>query len=75
MKFKSGNETLEFPENFKFGIEIEAFNTDTKELYNSKESKEVFEQTGWRPDTKEVLSHQGGAECVSGILSDSEKTW
>lgn len=75
MKFKSGNETLEFPDNFKFGIEIEAFNTDTKQLYYSDESKEVFEQTGWRPDTKEVLSHQGGAECVSGILSDSEKTW
>ena len=75
MKFKNGNETLGFPDNFKFGIEIEAFNTNTKELYNSKESKNVFEKTGWRPDTKEVLSHQGGAECVSGILKDSEKTW
>lgn len=75
MKFKNGNETLGFPGNFKFGIEIEAFNTNTKELYNSKESKNVFEKTGWRPDTKEVLSHQGGAECVSGILKDSEKTW
>lgn len=75
MKFKNGNETLGFPDNFKFGIEIEAFNTNTKELYNSKESKNVFEKTGWRPDTKEVLSRQGGAECVSGILKDSEKTW
>lgn len=75
MKFKNGNETLGFPENFKFGIEIEAFNTNTKQLYYSDESKEAFKQTGWRPDTKEVLSHQGGAECVSGILNDSEKTW
>lgn len=75
MKFKNGNETLGFPDKFKFGIEIEAFNTNTKELYNSKESKNVFEKTGWRPDTKEELSHQGGAECVSGILKDSEKTW
>lgn len=75
MKFKNGNKILGFPEHFKFGIEIEAFNTDTKQLYYSDESKEFFQQTGWRPDTKEVLSHQGGAECVSGILSDSEKTW
>lgn len=75
MKFKNENGTLEFPENFKFGIEIEAFNTDTKQLYYSEESNQIFKQTGWRPDTKEVLSHQGGAECVSGILEDNEKTW
>lgn len=75
MKFKSGNGKLEFPENFKFGIEIEAFNTDTKRLYYSEESKEIFKQTGWRADTKEVLSHEGGAECVSGILKDNEETW
>lgn len=75
MKFKNGNKILGFPENFKFGIEIEAFNTNTKQLYYSDESKRVFQQTGWRPDTKEVLSHQGGAECVSAILNDSENTW
>lgn len=75
MKFKSGNGKLEFPENFKFGIEIEAFNTDTKELYYSEESNKIFKQTGWKSDTKEVLSRQGGAECVSGILKDNEETW
>lgn len=75
MKFRSGNEILGFPKNVKFGIEIEAFNTNTKDLYNSKESEKVFKETGWRPDTKETLSHQGGAECVSGILEDTQKTW
>lgn len=75
MKFEKGSKKLGFPEHFKFGIEIEVNHVNTKELYESEESKEVFTSIGYKPETREVLAHQGGAECVSNILNDSEQTW
>lgn len=75
MEYRSGKEKLGFPDHFKFGIEIEANNTNTKELYESEKSKKLYEEINWKPDTVETLSRQGGAECVSGILKDDEKTW
>lgn len=75
MRFEKGNKKIGFPEHFRFGIELEVNHTDTKKLYQSEESKKFFESVGYQPDMQEVLAHQGGAECVSGILNDSEQTW
>lgn len=79
MKFIEGNEILGLPENFKFGIELEAYNVKTKgknSLYKG-ESAEYIKNKNWHMATKyeESLVGKGGAEVVSPILKDTEKNW
>ncbi len=71
MKFEKENTRLGFPNHFRFGIEIEARNVNKKKLYQSKESLEILKSVGY----KAVRDDSVDAECVSGILKDSDETW
>ena len=79
MKYTKDFEKLGLPENFKFGIELEAFNVDTKgknSLYKG-ESAEFIKSKNWHMATKseEMLVSEGGAELVSPILKDRSEDW
>jgi hypothetical protein len=79
MKYSKGIKILGLPNEFKFGIELEAFNVKTKgknSLYTG-ESAEFITSKNWHMATKneESLVGEGGAELVSPILTDSEKDW
>lgn len=79
MEYTKGFEALGLPENFKFGIELEAYNVKTKgknSLYNG-ESAEFIKNKNWHMATKseEMLVGEGGAELVSPILRDTEQDW
>lgn len=79
MKYSKGCEKLGLPDNFKFGVEIEAYNVKTKgknSLYTG-ESAEFITQKNWhmaKKNEEELVAH-GGAELVSPILTDSEECW
>lgn len=79
MKCTNGIKKLGLPENFKFGIEIEADNVQTKgesSLYTG-EALEFIKNKKWHVASahEERLVKEGGAELVSPILKDSENTW
>lgn len=79
MKYTKDFGRLGLPEYFKFGIELEADNVKTKgndSLYTG-ESARYIEEINWHMATKkeESLVGKGGAELVSPILKDTEKTW
>lgn len=79
MKYTKDFERLGLPDNFKFGIELEADNVKTKGkdgLYTGK-SAEYIESKNWHMATssEESLVSEGGAELVSPILTDSEHDW
>jgi hypothetical protein len=79
MKYSKNCKILNLPKTFKFGIEIEAYNVQTKgenSLY-SGESADFITSRNWHMANKheEVLVSKGGAELVSPILVDSEKDW
>lgn len=79
MKYTKDFGKLELPEDFKFGIELEAFNVKTKgkdSLYTGK-SAEYIKSKNWHMATKseESLVGEGGAELVSPILRDTEQYW
>jgi hypothetical protein len=79
MKYTKDFNILGLPENFKFGIEIEAYNVKTKGkngLYTGK-SADYIKSKNWHMATKheERLVREGGAELVSPILKDSEQDW
>ena len=79
MKYTKDFERLGLPNDFKFGIEIEADNVKTKgkdSLYTG-ESAEYIKSKNWHMATKneEMLVSEGGAELVSPILTDSEQDW
>jgi len=79
MKYTKDFERLGLPNNFKFGIEIEADNVKTKgkeSLYNGQ-SAEYIKNKNWHMATsnEESLVSKGGAELVSPILTDSKQDW
>lgn len=79
MKYTKDSGILGLPDNFKFGIEIEADNVRTKGkdgLYTG-ESAEYIKSKNWHMATsrEESLVSEGGAELVSPILTDSEQDW
>lgn len=79
MRYTKDFERLGLPENFKFGIELEAYNVKTKgkdSLYTGK-SAEYIKSKNWHMATKseETLVGEGGAELVSPILRDKEQDW
>lgn len=79
MKYKKDFEKLGLPEDFKFGIELEANNVNTVSkdgLYTGK-SAEYIKSKNWHMATKreEALVGKGGAELVSPILKDTEQNW
>lgn len=79
MEYTKGFEKLNLPENFKFGIEIEANNVKTKGengLYTGESAKYIKHKNWHMPTEKEEsLVAEGGAELVSPILYDTEKDW
>lgn len=79
MKYEKGFKKLGLPEDFKFGIELEAYNVKTNGnngLYTG-ESAEYIKSKNWHMATKneESLVGKGGAELVSPILRDREQDW
>ena len=79
MKYAKDFKRLGLPENFKFGIEIEAFNVKTagkNSLYTGK-SAEYIKNKNWNmvSGRDEILVYEGGAEVTSPILKDTEQTW
>lgn len=79
MKYTKEFEELGLPRNFKFEIELEAYNVKTKgknSLYTGKSAKYI-KQRNWHMATKneEILVGKGGAELVSPILQDTKKDW
>lgn len=74
MKYAKDYEKLGMPEEFKFGIELEAYNVKTKgkESLYTGESAEYIKNKNWHMATKkeEMLVGEGGAELVSPILTD-----
>jgi hypothetical protein len=79
MKYTSGIKKLGLPDYFKFGIELEAYNVQTKGkggLYTG-ERADYIKSKNYHMATKheESLVGQGGAELVSPILRDSEADW
>lgn len=79
MKYTKDFEKLGLPENFKFGIEIEADNVKTtgKNSLYTGESAEYIKSKNWHmaKSSEESLVSEGGAELVSPILTDSEQDW
>ena len=79
MKYTNDFKRLGLPDNFKFGIEIEADNVSTngKDGLYTGSSAEYIKSKNWHMATsaEEVLVSNGGAELVSPILSDNEKSW
>ena len=79
MKYSKGFEPLGLPENFRFGIELEANNvntTDNNGLYIG-ESAQYIKNHHWHMANRweESLVKDGGAELVSPILHDSPEDW
>ena len=79
MQYTKDFEKLGLPDNFKFGIELEANNVKTKgknSLYTG-ESAEYIKKMNWHIATanEEMLVSEGGAELVSPILHDTEQDW
>lgn len=79
MKYKGKTEALELPDYFKFGIELEAFNVQTKGkngLYTGESAKYITDKN-WHMATsrEESLVSEGGAELVSPILRDTPSDW
>lgn len=79
MELTKGKEVLGLPSNFKFGIEIEADNVQTKGeggLYTG-ESARLIKSKNWHMATamEESLVKHGGAELVSPVLTDNEADW
>ena len=79
MKYTKDSEILGLPEDFKFGIELEAYNVNTKGkngLYKG-ESANYIKSKNWHMATQseESLVGEGGAELVSPILRDSADDW
>lgn len=79
MKYAKDTNKLGLPQEFKFGIEIEAFNVKTKGidgLYEG-ESAKYIKQKNWHMASKreESLVAHGGAELVSPILTDTPECW
>lgn len=79
MRYTKDFEELGLPKDFKFGIELEAYNVKTKGkngLYTGKNA-EFVKNAGWHLATKkeEKLVANGGAELVSPILKDSSEDW
>ena len=79
MRYTKDFGKLGLPEDFKFGIELEAYNVKTKgedSLY-SGESAEYIKSKNWHMATKseESLVGEGGAELVSPILRDTKQDW
>lgn len=79
MKYTKDFERIGLPDNFKFGIEIEADNVRTKGkngLYMGQ-SAEYIKSKNWHMATssEESLVSKGGAELVSPILTDIEQDW
>lgn len=78
MKYTKDFQKLGLPSYFKFGIEIEADNVNTRinGLYDEK-SADYIKSKNWHMATssEEALVSEGGAELVSPILTDSEHDW
>lgn len=79
MKYTSNSGKLGLPKDFKFGIELEAYNVNTKGkngLYTGK-SAEFITSKNWHMASKqeETLVGKGGAELVSPILHDTDEDW
>lgn len=79
MKYCENFKPLGLPDFFKFGIELEAFNVQTKGkngLYNGESAKFITDKN-WHMATsmEESLVSKGGAELVSPILMDSISDW
>ena len=79
MKYAKDYEKLGLPDDFKFGIEIEADNVKTKGkngLYTGQ-SAEYIKSKNWHmaKSSEEMLVSEGGAELVSPILRDTEQDW
>lgn len=74
MKYAKGCERLGLPKDFKFGIELEAYNVKTKgkESLYTGESAKYIKSKNWHMATRkeEMLVGKGGAELVSPILKD-----
>ena len=75
MKYKEKADALGLPDDFKFGIELEAYNVQTKGqdgLYNGESAKYITDKN-WHMATsmEESLVSEGGAELVSPILRDT----
>ena len=79
MKYKNGFEKLGLPNYFKFGIELEADNVQTKGkigLYGGESASYISSKNWHMADaSEEFLVFEGGAELVSPILTDSEQDW
>lgn len=79
MKYTKDFEKLGLPNDFKFGIELEAYNVKINGkngMYTGK-SAEFINNSGWHMATKaeESLVGKGGAELVSPILKDTPEDW
>lgn len=79
MKYTKDFEKLGLPKDFKFGIELEAYNVKINGkngMYTGK-SAEFINNSGWHMATKaeESLVGNGGAELVSPILKDTPEDW
>ena len=79
MKYTKEFKRLGLPEDFKFGVELEAFNVRIKGkngLYTGESAKFITSKN-WHMATskEESLVSKGGAELVSPILTDSEQDW
>ncbi len=79
MRYAKDYEKLGMPKEFRFGIELEAYNVKTKgkeSLYTGK-SAEYIKSKNWHMATKkeESLVGEGGAELVSPILSDVQEDY
>lgn len=77
MKYTKDCERLGLPENFKFGIELEADNVKTKGGLYTGESARYIKSKNWHMATaaEEMLVSEGGAELVSPILRDRKEDW
>lgn len=77
MKYTKEYEKLGLPEDFKFGVELEAYNVKTKGGLYSGESAKFIESKRWHmaKESEESLVGHGGAELVSPILKDKEEDW
>ena len=79
MKYTEGSGILGLPDDFKFGIELEANNvktTGTDSLYHG-ESAKFIQSRNWHMASanEEMLVGEGGAELISPILRDTESDW
>ncbi len=79
MKYSNDTTPLGMPDDFKFGIELEAYNVNTIRqdgLYKGESAKYISEH-GWHMASvlEEALVGEGGAELVSPILRDTPEDW